>query len=99
MSSDTTDPEIGRPWVGIGWMIVTGLLFVCVTGIVRYVGSDVPAAQAAFIRYIIGLALILPFMGPSYNNKQQRYILFLLHIHAVKLTHHILPFSGWAQNV
>lgn len=59
--------DVGRPWVGIGWMMVTGLMFVCVTGIVRYIGSDVPAAQAAFIRYIIGLAIMLPFMGEIFN--------------------------------
>lgn len=54
--------EQSNPWIGIGWMLITGLLFVCVTGTVRYIGSDVPAAEAAFIRYIIGLAIILPFM-------------------------------------
>lgn len=47
---------------GIGWMILTGLLFACVTGIVRYLGSDMPAIEAAFIRYLIGLILILPFL-------------------------------------
>ena len=59
--------EYGRPWVAIGWMLVTGLCFVCVTGIVRYVGSDIPAAQAAFIRYVIGLGLMLPFMGAVFR--------------------------------
>lgn len=61
----TIPPEretYGAPAIAIGWMLLTGLLFVAVTGIVRYVGSDVPAAQAAFLRYIIGLGLILPFM-------------------------------------
>ena len=51
-----------RTLEGIGWMVLTGLIFVCVTGIVRHLGSDIPAVQAAFIRYVIGLALILPFM-------------------------------------
>jgi drug/metabolite transporter (DMT)-like permease len=49
-----------RTLVGIGWMVVTTVLFVCVTCIVRYLGSDIPAVEAAFIRYAIGLALILP---------------------------------------
>ncbi len=49
---------------GIGWMLLTGILFVCVTGIVRYLGSDMPATEAAFIRYVIGLALVLPLMRP-----------------------------------
>lgn len=47
---------------GIGWMVLTGLLFVCVTGIVRHLGSDMPAIEAAFIRYAIGLFLITPVL-------------------------------------
>lgn len=41
-------------------MIITGLLFVGVAGTVRYVGSDMPALEAAFIRYAIGLLFVLP---------------------------------------
>jgi drug/metabolite transporter (DMT)-like permease len=41
-------------------MLLTGLLFVSVTGIVRHLGSDMPAAQAAFIRYVFGTLLVLP---------------------------------------
>jgi len=43
-------------------MVITGLLFVAVTGIVRHLGSDIPAVQAAFIRYVIGLLLVAPLM-------------------------------------
>ena len=46
--------------VGIAWMLLTGALFVSVTGIVRHLGSDMPAAQAAFIRYAFGTLLVLP---------------------------------------
>ncbi|MEM7269896.1 MAG: DMT family transporter [Pseudomonadota bacterium] len=46
--------------VAVAWMLVTGFLFVAVTGIVRYLGSDMPAAEGAFIRYAIGLAMISP---------------------------------------
>lgn len=52
------DPE--GVLAGIGWMIVTGFLFVIVTCIVRYLGSDMPAIEAAFIRYFIGLLMVLP---------------------------------------
>ncbi len=41
-------------------MILTGLLFVTVTGIVRHLGSQLPAVEAAFLRYAIGLILISP---------------------------------------
>ena len=46
----------------IGWIVATGLLFVAVTGIVRHLGSDLPTVQAAFLRYAIGLGLMLPFL-------------------------------------
>jgi drug/metabolite transporter (DMT)-like permease len=57
-------PAPDRTLEGIGWMLLTTVLFVCVTGIVRYLGSDIPAVEAAFIRYAIGLALVLPALRP-----------------------------------
>jgi drug/metabolite transporter (DMT)-like permease len=53
-----------RTLVGVGWMLVTGLLFVGVTGIVRHLGSDMPAIEAAFIRYAFGMVLMLPALRP-----------------------------------
>ena len=47
---------------GILWMILAGLLFVAVTVSVRYLGSDMPAVQAAFIRYLLGLLLLVPVL-------------------------------------
>ena len=52
-----------RPLAGVGWMLVTGLLFVGVTAIVKALGSEVPAAQAAFLRYATGLVFLLPMLG------------------------------------
>ena len=52
---------------GIGWMLLTGLLFVGVTGIVRHLGTDMAAVQAAFLRYAFGLALILPILLRDYR--------------------------------
>jgi len=43
-------------------MLLTGALFVCVTAVVKYVGSDMPAAQSAFLRYLLGLVFILPMV-------------------------------------
>ena len=48
--------------VGIAWMSATGVLFVAVTVIVRHLGSDLPAIEAAFIRYAFGLVLIIPVL-------------------------------------
>jgi drug/metabolite transporter (DMT)-like permease len=46
------------------WMLLTGLCFVAVTGIVKNVGSKVPAAPAAFLRYVLGLVFLLPMIRP-----------------------------------
>ncbi|PVA06874.1 DMT family transporter [Thalassorhabdomicrobium marinisediminis] len=56
--------EQNRPLAGVIWMIVTGLNFVAVTAIVKHVGSDVPAAQGAFLRYLLGLVFLLPMIRP-----------------------------------
>ncbi|SFS03114.1 DMT family transporter [Yoonia litorea] len=53
-----------RPVLGVFWMVVTGLMFVGVTAVVKHVGSDVPAAQAAFLRYVLGLVFLLPMIRP-----------------------------------
>ena len=66
--ADGTPPP-QRPLVGAGWMLVTGLLFVGVTGIVKHVGQAVPAPQAAFLRFSIGLLLILPALRPVWRLK------------------------------
>lgn len=53
-------------------MVVTGLLFVCVTGTVRYIGSDIPAPQSAFLRYAAGTVLVLPFMLPALRQRIEK---------------------------
>jgi drug/metabolite transporter (DMT)-like permease len=45
-------------------MIVTGLCFVAVTASVKMVGTEVPAAQSAFLRYALGLVFLIP-MWPA----------------------------------
>jgi drug/metabolite transporter (DMT)-like permease len=45
-------------------MVLTGLLFVCMTAIVKHVGSDVPAPQSAFLRYAMGLPFLIPMIRP-----------------------------------
>ena len=47
-----------RNFEGILWMVVTGICFALVTAIVRYLGSNLPAVEAAFIRYLIGLIMM-----------------------------------------
>ncbi|MCB2136230.1 MAG: DMT family transporter [Rhodobacteraceae bacterium] len=43
-------------------MFVSGLAFVAVTGSVRYLGTDLPAAQSAFLRFAIGTLLMAPVL-------------------------------------
>ncbi len=43
-------------------MLMTGLCFVAVTALVKYMGTHVPPAQAAFLRYILGLVFLLPML-------------------------------------
>lgn len=45
---------------GIGWMVLTGLFFVGVSGVVRHLGTDMNPIQAAFIRYGFGFVLMMP---------------------------------------
>lgn len=49
-----------RPVEGVAWMLLTGLLFVGLTAVVKHVGQDLPAAQAAFLRFLFGTILLLP---------------------------------------
>ncbi len=55
------DSEINsRPGWGVFWMVVTGLLFVVVTALVKTIGPRLPAAETAFLRYGLGLVLLIP---------------------------------------
>ena len=59
MTAIDTDAR-NRPGVGVFWMVVTGLCFVTVTGLVKHGTSDLPAAQAGFLRFLFGLIFVLP---------------------------------------
>ncbi|MEM6728093.1 MAG: DMT family transporter [Pseudomonadota bacterium] len=52
-----------RPLIGVFWMVVTGFFFVSVAAIVKHLGGRVPAAEAAFLRYVLGLVFLLPMLG------------------------------------
>ena len=53
-----------RPLIGIFWMLATGACFVAVTAFVKYLDNSVPAAQAAFLRYVLGLVFLIPMIKP-----------------------------------
>ena len=66
-------------------MVVTTLLFAIVTGIVRYIGSDIPAPVAAFVRYIISTIFFIPlivkmfFLERNKSNKRVYWARGLAH--------------------
>ncbi len=66
-----------RPLAGILWMLVTGANFVAVTAIVKHVGSGLPAAEAAFLRYLLGLVFLIPMLGPMLRAGLSRQSLWL----------------------
>ncbi len=59
------DSETRRDLIGIGWMLVTGLCFVAVNGIVRGLDGALPAPQSAFIRFVFGLLFLAPILAPA----------------------------------
>lgn len=64
--SPATTPDIPapthRPLVGVFWMLVTGACFIGVTALVKYMGPRLPSAEAAFLRYAMGLVFVLPIL-------------------------------------
>ncbi|MEI4232082.1 DMT family transporter [Roseovarius sp. D22-M7] len=61
-----------HPGWGIFWMVVTGILFVGVTALVKYLGTRVPAPQAAFLRYAMGLVFVLPLLRTMWAFRPER---------------------------
>ncbi|MFY8147113.1 MAG: EamA family transporter, partial [Rhodobacter sp.] len=57
-------PAAPRPVAGVLWMLAAGLSFVCMTAVVRHLGTGLPAAQTAFLRFGWGVLILLPTMLP-----------------------------------
>ena len=64
--------QTAHPGWGVFWMIVTGILFVGVTALVKYLGTRVPAPQAAFLRYAMGLVFVLPLLRTMWAFRPER---------------------------
>lgn len=56
----TTPPD--QTLQGVLWMLASGLNFVGVNGVVRWLGDDLPSVQSAFLRFATGLVILLPAM-------------------------------------
>ena len=75
-SAPAESPKVANlPLQGILWMIVSTMMFVAVTGIVRYLGSGLPAAEAAFIRYAMGFLILLPVFLRMVKNMPSKDVL------------------------
>ena len=76
--------------IGILWMVITTILFVGVTATVRYLEGDVPAPQAAFLRYAIGTLMLAPSLISLSKIKPDRPLLnkFILRgfVHSIGVT-------------
>lgn len=54
-----------RPVRGVLWMLASGLCFVAVNAIVRHLGTALPAAQSAFLRFAWGALFLAPTLAES----------------------------------
>ena len=80
---------------GIGWMLLSGLLFVAVTGIVRHLGTDMSPMQAAFIRYAFGLVLMTPLLLRLGARGRRRTASRRLGLHALRGLIHGIGVMLW----
>ncbi len=58
-----THAPSSRPLAGILWMLITGLCFVAVTALVKFLGPRIPPEELAFLRYLLGLVFLLPMLS------------------------------------
>ncbi len=56
-----------RPLRAIAWMVLTGIFFVAVTATVKHGARGLPAAESAFLRYVLGLVFLIPMLKPLRN--------------------------------
>ena len=63
MTASLSSPKLS-PVPGVCWMALTGVFFVAVTAVVKWGAQDLPAAEAAFLRYVLGLVFLIPMLGP-----------------------------------
>ncbi len=61
-----------RPVAGVLWMLVTGLCFVAVTALVKYLGPRIPPPEAAFLRYLFGFIFLIPALRPLLRARLSR---------------------------
>ncbi|WP_230312536.1 DMT family transporter [Paracoccus lichenicola] len=86
------DTQTRRDLAGMGWMLATGLCFVAVNGIVRWLGGALPAPQSAFIRFVFGLVFLGPVLVPGLRSGFSPRIWRLLSLRGAL---HVLAVIAW----
>jgi drug/metabolite transporter (DMT)-like permease len=71
---------VNRPVAGALWMLATGFSFVAVTAIVKHGAQALPAAESAFLRYVLGLVFLIPMIRPMREARltRRQYRLFAM---------------------
>lgn len=69
MTSTTLSAGEDRPVAGALWMLSSGVAFLGVNGIVKYLGTDLPAAEGAFLRYFFGIFFMAPLLRPLLRSR------------------------------
>ncbi len=64
-------------------MIVTGLMFVALSTILKHIGSRIPAPETAFLRYALGLVFLVPMIRPMLRERLSMSSLRLFGIRGV----------------
>ncbi|MEM7718335.1 MAG: DMT family transporter [Pseudomonadota bacterium] len=91
-----TKADSASPSQAIFWMIVTGLLFVAVTATVKHGAQGLPAAESAFLRYVLGIVFLVPMLKPlraahlTYRQKKLFWLRGLAHSLAIILWFHAM---------
>lgn len=67
-----------HPLQGVLWMLASGLAFVAVNGTVRYLGTELPSAEGAFIRFAFGLLFLTPALVRTFTRGIPRALLPLI---------------------
>lgn len=86
-----TSPE-NAPMRGVFWMLVTGLLFVAVTVLIKMMHGRIPPYESAFLRYVLGLVFLLPMARTLVSAKWSPRLHVLLGARGIL---HAVGVGGW----
>lgn len=73
-------------------MLATTIAFVAVNGVVRHLGTDLPAAQSAFIRFAFGLLFLAPAIWQA---RATRFPLPVLRLFGLRGALHVVAVVFW----